>query len=438
MYDMIRTWCIYFLNMLERQKQLFLGSKNISKDSYLWNMIQSILFATQSAFLLMVITRTNGLDDAGVFSIAYAIASLMYYLGEYGVRKYQVTDVAEKTSFSDYHTHRVVTCMLAVIVGALYAGKGLFTGQYSSGKAVIIIIVCAMKAIEAYCDVYFSRFQQKGRLDVASKASTYRIVLPMVFCIIALVATHDLLISMLVWLAVTVIAVLTSFVIIAPEFGKIELRTTKQQFLTITKECFPLFAGSFLLLYVGNAPKYAIDSFMDDKAQACFNFIFMPVFVIGLLANFIFNPILVKLSEEWNAGNRAAFGRIVKRQIAVIGGITLLAIAVALTIGCPVLGMLFNTDLSGNRANLTILMIGGGLLALSNFFIVVVTVVRGQKYLLLGYVSAALCAWLLSGYFVKNHGIPGACMLYAALMLLASLIFAAVLLYCTRKKASNS
>ena len=87
--------------MLEKQKKLFLNSKNIKKDSYLWNMIQSILFATQSAFLLMVITRTNGLDDAGVFSIAYAIASLMYYLGEYGVRKYQVTDVEEKVGFGD-------------------------------------------------------------------------------------------------------------------------------------------------------------------------------------------------------------------------------------------------------------------------------------------------------------------------------------------------
>jgi len=424
--------------MLEKQKKLFLNSKNIKKDSYLWNMIQSILFATQSAFLLMVITRTNGLDDAGVFSIAYAIASLMYYLGEYGVRKYQVTDVEEKVGFGDYHTHRVVTCLLAVIVGALYAAKGFYTGQYSPDKALIVIIVSAMKAIEAYCDVFFSRFQQKGRLDVASKASTYRIVLPMVFCIIALIATHNLMISMLVWLAVTVIAVLTSFVIIAPEFGRIEFRTTKKQFLTITKECFPLFAGSFLLLYVGNAPKYAIDSFMDDKAQACFNFIFMPVFVIGLLANFIFNPILVTLSEEWNAGNRAAFWKIVKRQMAVIGGITLLAIAVALTIGCPVLGMLFNADLTGNRANLTILMVGGGLLALSNFFIVVVTVVRGQKYLLIGYVSAALCAWLLSGYFIKKYGIPGACMLYATLMFLASLIFAVVLLYCTRKGPKNS
>lgn len=401
-------------------------------------MIQSILFATQSAFLLMVITRTNGLDDAGVFSIAYAVASLMYYLGEYGVRKYQVTDVNEKSSFADYHTHRVVTCMLVMIIGFLYAAKGLYSGQYSINKFLIIVLMCAIKAIEAYCDVFFSRFQQKGRLDVASKASTYRILLPMMFCIISLMLTHDLMTSMLVWLGVTVVAMLTSFVLVAPEFGKIELRTSKEQFITITKECFPLFAGNFLLLYVGNAPKYAIDSFLDDKAQACFNFIFMPVFVIGLLANFVFNPILVKLSEEWSSGNVTAFRKIVTRQMSVIGAITLFAVAVALTIGCPVLGILFNTDLSGNRANLTILMIGGGLLALSNFFIVVVTVVRGQKYLLFGYIAAAFSAWLLSGYFVKQYGIPGACSLYATLMFLASLIFAAVLLFCVRNAVRNS
>lgn len=419
--------------MLKRLKSIFMNNKNIERSSYMWNTVQATMFAMQSAILLMVIQRTNNIDDAGVFSIAYAVSSLMYYIGEYGVRKYQVTDVKEKLSFCDYHTHRVITSTLVVLVSLIYTGRGLITGQYTTYKFVIIMLVCCIKAVESYCDVYFSRFQQKGRLDVAARASMYRLTFSLIACSITLVVTHDLLISMIVWLAAQIFSVLTSFVLVAPEFGKVEVRFNKDNIFRIFKDCFPLFAGSFLLLYIGNAPKYAIDACLDDKSQACFNFIFMPVFVIGMLANFIFNPILVELASEWSKANYKRFNKMIIRQIAIIGGITLLAISVAMTIGCPILGILFHTDLSDSRMSLTILMVGGGMLALANFFTVVLTVVRGQQHLLLGYVAAAIAAKLLSTYFVTTYGIPGASVLYTTLMTLLSVLFAIIFILCVRQ-----
>lgn len=424
--------------MLKFLKNLFLNTNNLTRDSYTWNMVQSMLISIQSVIMLMVINRTNTLDDAGVFSIAYAVASLMYYLAEYGVRKYQITDVEEKASFSDYYTHRILTIALTVVVSVLYVGAELLSGQYNMYKCQIVLIVCLEKAMEAYCDVFFARFQQQGRLDVAGKASTYRIVLPMVCCIAWLTATHDMLNAMRVWLITTVIAILTSFILVSPEFGKIQYKFRGSQFLMITKECLPLFLGNFLLLYVGNAPKYAIDSCLSDSDQACYNFIFMPVFVIGLLANFIFNPILVELANEWNNGNRRRFRALVVRQLCVITGITLLAIAVALTIGCSVLGMMFNADLTGNRINLTILMVGGGMLAFANFFIVVVTVLRGQKYLMVGYCLAALAAWIFAERVVRAYGIPGACILYTVLLTLVAAAFAVILILCARSRGKQA
>lgn len=56
----------------------------------------------------------------------------------------------------------------------------------------------------------------------------------------------------------------------------------------------------FLSFYIGNAPKYAIDSILNDGLQACCGFIAMPVFVIGLLNNFIFNPMISRMSFMWS------------------------------------------------------------------------------------------------------------------------------------------
>lgn len=423
--------------MLQGLKKWFMNSRNIERASYAWNTASGMLFAMQSAILLMVITRTNGLDDAGVFSIAYAISSLMYYIGEFGVRKYQITDITEKAAFSDYHTHRVITCILVIVISFLYAGRGRLTGLYTDQKFWVIILVCCQKSLEAYSDVYFSRFQQKGRLDVAAKTNTFRIVESMVLCMVSLVITHDLLISMIVWLATSAIGLLISSVLVAPEFGRIEFLPKKDKLIMITRECMPLFLGNFLLLYVGNAPKYAIDACLDDKAQACYNFIFMPVFVIGLLANFIFNPILVELTGEWTNGNLKRFRHLILRQIGVITGITMLAIAVALTFGCPVLGILYHTNLAEHKMSLTILMVGGGMLALANFFTVVVTVVRGQRHLILGYVAVAVAAKLFSEHFVRTYGIPGASVLYTVLMTLISMAFAVIFVLCVRSRSRN-
>ena len=79
-------------------------------------------------------------------------------------------------------------------------------------------------------------------------------------------------------------------------------------------------------------------------------------------------------------------------------------------------------------------MVGGGMLALVNFFTVVVTVVRGQKHLMVGYVAAAVVARLLSNYFVAKYNIMGATVLYTGLMTLLALVFAVVLIVCVKVK----
>ena len=422
------------MQMKEKIKGIFVDTKNVERSSYAWNSASGLMFAMQSAVMLIVITRTNGLEDAGIFSIAYAIASLMSFIGEYGVKKYQVSDIKEKVSFTDYHSHRVITCLIMLIVFILYVGAGYLRGQYSPIKFWVIIFVCLLKLVEAYADVFYGRYQQSRRLDVAAKTNTFRIATAMAACMISLVITHDLLISVIIWFITALIAMFMSSILVASDYGGVHFRINKEALLILTKECFPLFMGSFLLLYVGNAPKYAIDAVMNDTAQACYNFIFMPVFVIGLLANFVFNPILVKLAYKWDNRELDIFVKIVVRQIGVITGITLLAISVAMTFGCPVLGWLYNADLHEYKICLTVLMVGGGMLALVNFFTVVVTVVRGQKHLITGYISVAVVAKLLSRYFVSMYGIMGASVLYTGLMALLAAVFAIVLIVCVKRR----
>ncbi|MBP3895320.1 MAG: hypothetical protein J6D07_02515, partial [Mogibacterium sp.] len=52
-------------------------TNNIERSTYIWNAVSATMLAMQSPIILAVMTRTNGAVDAGIFSIAIAIANLM-------------------------------------------------------------------------------------------------------------------------------------------------------------------------------------------------------------------------------------------------------------------------------------------------------------------------------------------------------------------------
>ena len=193
--------------------------------------------------------------------------------------------------------------------------------------------------------------------------------------------------------------------------------------IELLKQCFPLAVGAFLSFYIGNAPKYAIDSILNDELQACYGFIAMPVFVIGLLNNFIFVPILYKMSCLWEERKIKAFIQRMLIQIIIIFMITLACVIGAYLIGVPVLSILYSTDLAPYKTELLILLLGGGFLGLSGLLNTMITIIRFQKSLLWGYGVIAVAAFALSNYIVRQWEMLGAALLYTLLMVALCIIF---------------
>lgn len=97
-------------------------------------------------------------------------------------------------------------------------------------------------------------------------------------------------------------------------------------------------------------------------------------------------------------------------------------------LGIPVLSLLYNTDLSLYKAELLILLMGGGFLGLSGLLNAIITILRKQNMLLAGYLVVAMLAWLLSEKIVGQYGMLGASVLYTALMAALCLCFLIILL----------
>ena len=419
--------------MLDRIVAVLEKTNNISRSTYIWNAVSATMLAMQSPVILAVMSRTNGTHDAGIFSIAIAIANLMMYVGQYGIRRFQASDVNEEFTFEEYHGMRIVTCMILVAASLVYCTYGMMVRGYSTEKFTAIFLVCMLKFVQAYSDVYHGNMQQKGRFDVAAKATSARYTLEIVIFCMMLVATHDLVLSAAVCVVCSVILMFMLSVNAARHYcSTLKPAFNGKAIKGLAIEGFPLFLSMFLNTYVGNAPKYAIDAYLSDDIQAVFSYIFMPAFVVQIVAQFIFNPVITAYAKLWIDHRRESFDlftRRMRKMCVIVLCLTVLGLIVAATIGIPALSVVFGKDLSGYRSELCIIMLGGGMLAYATYFSTIIAIIRIQKSLVICYGIVSVMAITLSGVFVRTHGIMGAAWFYVLLMsVLAMLLLAAMMI----------
>ena len=414
-------------------------TNNIERSTYIWNTVSATVLAMQGPVIQAVVSRTNGQTGLGIFSIAFSVATLMMYVGQYGIRRFQASDVNEQFSFESYHGMRIITCSAMVIASLAYCLYGRAFRGYSDIKFAVIFMVCMLKMIMAYSDVYHGNMQQKGRFDVAAKATAVRYTAELIIFCLMLVLTKRLLLSAVV----TVICSAVMMMMLSMNAGRYYCESMRPAFRRsairgLLVEGFPLFVSMFLNTYVSNAPRYAIDAYLNDDVQAVFSCIFMPVFVVQVVGQFIFNPLITPYAHMWEQQTRESYDKLtgkIRKMSLVVVGLALLALLVAATIGIPVLSIVFGLDLSGYKKELCIIMLGGGPLAFSVYFSTIIAIIRAQRSLIACYGCVSLMALLLSKPFVAGFGITGASWMYVLLMsVLAVSLFAAMYMKLRKEK----
>jgi O-antigen/teichoic acid export membrane protein len=404
-------------------KEFLLDNRKSERDSYIWNMFGSMLMAFQSVIMLMILTRTVGLAEAGIFTIANANANLFVTIGKYGMRYFQVSDVKNQFLFVDYRMARIITSIIMLIVSGVFVIYSMTRNGYTLRKSLIIFLMCLFKVVDVIEDVYHGLYQKENRLDIAAKAMSLRLIVTIIVFGASVIISKNLLLSLIVSTILTGILFIILTGLTYGEFHVAKEKLQKENVVLLLKICFPLFAGTFLSFYIGNVPKYAIDSVLNDELQACYGFISMPVFVIGLLNGFIFNPMLYNMSILWNEGKRKRFVIKTLLQIGIILVITAICLIGAYLIGIPILSALYNTDLSSYRSELLILLLGGGFLGISGLLNTVITIIRFQDSLMWGYTVVAALALLFSRQIVEKYEMIGASILYTVLMGILCVVF---------------
>lgn len=389
------------------------------KRKFIWNMTGSMCNALSSFVLLTIVTRVNGSEDGGIFSLAFSTAQMLTSIGCFESRAIQATDVRKRLEFKDYLTFRILTTVVMMVCLCGYVGFSGKTGE----KAAVLFFIALYKAIDCISDSFQGLFQVENRIDLSGMALGIRVALSTVVFAVTLLFTHHLVIASIM-MCVTEIVFMGIFDIrISYSYAKPGIRFKRERLFELFKECLPLFIGSFMFSYMVNASRYAIDRYMSDTIQNYYGFLLMPAFVINLFSLFFFRPLLTPMAMAWEEKNRKKFSGIIKKSMTWIGILTVGAVAGAYLLGIFFLNLLSGLDLSSYRIELVIVMLGGSMNAVITVLYYVLAVMRKQKWILIGYSTGFCAAIICTPFMVKAFGITGAVVAYVIPMVITAITF---------------
>ena len=395
------------------------GAISKRKD-YAWNTAAGVINAAEVILMSMIVMRFGKLSDAGVLSFAFAVANVLMSIGAFGGRMFQATDVNRQYTFKMYLIHRFCSLGLMIVSLVLY----LSISGFESEKAWSVALLAYIYMIEVVENCIWGYFQSKDMLYIGARMFCSRWAAVIATFTVSMMILNDMIKALGAGaIAGTIVFVTWIIVIVYRRLINDSCHSVigagspgTRWFVSLTAGTFPLFAAGFCSLFINNVPKFAIDRYLNDEIQACYGFVAMPVFVIGLLNQFIYQPTVARLAREYTDGKISAFRENVKHQMFEVAGIMVACVVGAGAFGIPVLSFIYNTDLTGYWKELVILQLAGGFLALSGYFNVILTIMRKQNVILRGYLFALVLGTVIMYTAVRYAGTVGASVGYLIVM----------------------
>ena len=389
------------------------------RKNFLWNTIGTGLNAFNSLFFMIAVTRINGVDNAGIFTIAFSTACIIYVIGLYAGRIYQVTEPDKEITNKEYIVNRLITTVLMIILVVMFC---LIKG-YAIFKTIIFILLTTYKALEAFSDVIYGILQKNEKLDKVGKSLVLKSVISIISFVLIDLITKNLIISIILMLIINIIIIFLYDFRNSKEYIEIKSKIDNEHILKIFRLGFFTFIISFLGIYILNAPKYAIDNYLEDNYQTIFGIIVMPATIIGLVAQFLIHPYLNKILKLYKDRDLNGLNSVILKLILAIVGIGIISSILAYLIGPEVLGLIYGIDLNMYRINLLIIIIASTIYTIGVIYSSILTTVRDTFSQVIIYVIISIFALIVSNILTKFNQVNGAVWSYLAIMALQFLIY---------------
>ena len=388
------------------------------KKNTIWNIIGATLSAFNSLFFTIIVTRLNGIDAAGIFTYSFATACLLYIVASYLGRTYQVTDISNKYSDTDYIFNRIGTCIFMIILAIGFC----IIKQYDIYKTLVFVSLCGFKAIEAFSECIYAIIQRNERLDQVGKSLAVKAILGLVVFYIIDIITHNLILACVSIILMNIIVLCIYDIKNAIKLGIAKTKYINEKNFTLLKLGFFTFILTFLAQYVINSSRYAIDDLLENNFQTIFGIIIMPATFMGLLGQFIVQPILTRIANCLKVEDYSNLKKIISKMLIIVISFGLIVILGVYLIGIPVLELIYGIELKTYKNELMIIIIGSILYCIEILLSTILISMRKTLGQAIIFLIVSVISTISAYKLVDSYSIMGASVSYLVTMILISII----------------
>lgn len=389
------------------------------RKNFIWNILGTGFNAFNSLFFMIAVTRINGVDNAGIFTIAFSTACIIYIVGIYAGRIYQVTEPDKSITDKEYIINRIITTVSMLILVILFS----VIREYDIFKSTVFLLLTTYKALEAFSDVIYGILQKNEKLDIAGKSLFFKSLISVIAFVAIDLITKNMIVSIISIILVSLLILIFYDLKNGIKYVDLKLPVKKENIIKIFKAGFFTFAISFLGMYVLNAPKYAIDSYLENNYQTIFGIIVMPATVIGLVAQFLIHPYLNQIVALYEEKNLKGLNKLALKLIIYILGVGVISSILAYFLGTQVLGLIYGLDLSAYRLGLLIIIIASTLYTIGVIYSSILTTVRETFSQFIIYIVMSIFAYIVANACTRVGQINGAVISYFLIMAMQFLIY---------------
>lgn len=369
-----------------------------------FHSIGSLFYLVCQWLLTVIVVPLCSFEAAGILALAISLTNVFFTLGTFGIRIFQVSDSRGKYSPGLYISTRVLTCLFALGLCALFL---LCNRQYTAEQVLCVLFYMFYRIGEALVDVLAGEEQKAYRFDYVGLSFLFRGLATLLSFALTLYSTRNLTLTLLAMALVTLAVVLAYDGKRVKSLTDFRLHLSLRESLPLLREAWPLMLNSALLTLLAAIPRYFLEMYHGSELLGYFGSVSTPAVIIQAGCSFIYTPLVAPLSSRFAGRDLPGFRRML---LLALGGV--LGFAACMFAGAALLGRWGLTLLFGQAilpyAFLLLPVLGSTLcISLIYFFEVPLTIGRQLKVMTAIHAGAVLLAAAVSLLAIPVQGLQG-------------------------------
>ncbi len=355
-----------------------------------YNTIGTFFYFFCQWITTIIVARIAGFEASGVYAIAISFCNIFYFIANFGMRNFMLSDVENEFSFKEYASAQVLTIGSACVLMLVVLPFMNFELQivlsciifmcFKVGESITIYNFGVLQLQDKFGILLFS-FVLKGAFSVGAFALVLYVTQNIVLAILAMAISY--------FIVVFFVDVKTiGFFMAKPAINK--------KTAAILKTCLPLMLFSLILPYMNFITRYVVNTLFSTQTTGYYASVSVLTVVMTTLAGAIWQVLIPQYSKNY-IGKQ--YGQTRKSILLVILGIftvTLLGYLACVLVGDFVLSLLFGAEILPYSYLLIPTLFSASLLTLSAYFNIHFIVMRKNRLLLLvNFIPAVLCSILV-------------------------------------------